>query len=308
MRRWGLVAAILLVILTNAVLFARLAYNRAGEPEATIVVTGREIYFKADQSEQKEKSGRTISIKLDWNRTDEHPWLDQAKLEALGFDLPLPSYVGEGYYWNPGPRKAYVVLEYDGEAYKAWRRKMEERIAKMEEEEKEGKSERVTNFKAMLEIKRFMVSAISDQSRLFPVNAGTDPVALRRQYPDRHRFIIAAAEVSVYFSPGHWNANENGKKYLPPSFKGYFSDLLVSPIYLSDQQRDQLEKIIPRLKPAPGEEVRFPPRWQMGGFLPKTYNEKEIDPRKRALVRFTICYGRNYEPWVADIRLEGEAK
>jgi hypothetical protein len=157
-----------------------------------------------------------------------------------------------------------------------------------------------------LEIKRFMVSAISDQSRHFPVDAGNDPVALRRQYPDRHRFIIAAAVVRLHYFPGYWN--DYRKKYIPPSLTGYFTDLLVSPIYLSDQQRDQLEKIIPRLKPAPGEEVRFPPRWQMGGFLPKTYNEKEIDPRKRALVRFTICYGRNYEPWVADIRLEGEAK
>jgi hypothetical protein len=307
MRRWGLSAALLFLILTNAVLFVRLAYNRAGEPEATVVLTGREIYFKADRSERKEKSGRIMSIKLDCNGFNDHPWLDQAKLEALGFDLRLPSYaVKEDYYSHLRPRKTYVVLEYDGEAYKAWRRKMEERIAKMEEEEKEGKSERVTNFKAILEIKKFMVSAISDQSRLFPVDAGTDPVALRRQYPDRHRFIIAAAVVRLNYFSGYWNDYE--KKYSPPSLKGYFTDLLVSSIYLSDQQRDRLEEIISHLRPAPGEELRFPPRVQMGGYLPKTFYEREIDPRKRALVRFTICYGRNYEPWVADIRLEEEAK
>ena len=307
MRRWGFVAALLFLILTNAVLFVRLAYNRAGEPEATVVLTGREIYFGAEQRGPEEKPGRHISIKLDWNHTDS-PWLDQTKLEALDFDLRLPSYAVKediSYYGSLLPRKTYVVLEYDGQSYEAWRRRTHERLAVMEEKDKEGK-ERAVNFKALLELYKFILSPISDQSRLFAIDAGNDPAALRRQYPDRRRFIIAAAEVRVYYLPGYWSEHE--KKFFPPSIRGEFSDLLVSPIYLSAQQCKQLEEIIPRLKPAPGEEVRLPPLWQLGGKQTKTYNEKEIDPRKRPLVHFTICYGQNYEPWVADIRLEEEAK
>jgi hypothetical protein len=296
MRRWGLVAALLFVILTNAVPFARLAYNRAGEPEATVVLTGREVRFEAGWREPERKPGRPISVNLKWN-DDYTPWLDRAKLEALGFDLSLPSYAAKresSYYWNILPRKAYVVLEYDGQGYEAWRRETQEKVARLEEKDKEGKLEEFG--KKQLAQYRTLLSPSSDQSRLFAIDVGTDPAALRRQYPNRRRFIIAAAEVRVAYT-GTWD--EISKKSGPPTLKGRISDLLVDPISVSARQRDQLEEIIPRLRPAPGDKHRL----RSG-----TVVEKEIDPGKRRLVRFTVCYGQSYEPWVADIRLEEEAK
>jgi hypothetical protein len=140
------------------------------------------------------------------------------------------------------------------------------------------------------------LSPSSDQSRLFTIDAGTDPAALRRQYPNRRRFIIAAAEVRVAYT-GTWD--EISRKSGPPILKGNISDLLVNPISVSARQRDQLEEIIPRLRLSPGDKRRL---------HPGTFVEKDIDPGKRRFVRFTVCYGQSYEPWVADIRLEEEAK
>jgi Domain of unknown function (DUF4824) len=296
MRRWGFVAALLFLILANAILFVRLAYNRTGEPEATVTLTGREVRFEAGRRGPEEKLIRPISINLEWNQHFT-PWLDRAKLGTLGFDLHLPSYAVKkehSYYWSLLPRKAYVVLEYNGQGYEAWRREMQEKVARLEEKDKEGKLDK--SDKKSLERYKVLLSASSDQSRLFVIDAGTDSAALRRQYPDRHRFIITAAEVKVAYTE-IWD--EIGKKSTPPTLRGTISDLLASPIYISAQQRDQLEEIIRRLRPGPGEELHLPP---------KTYGNKEIDPGRRRLVRFTICYGQNYEPWVADIRLEEEAK
>jgi hypothetical protein len=63
MRRWGLVAALMFLVLTNVVLWARLANNRSGEPEATVALTGREVRFEGDGADWREnQAGPSVSV------------------------------------------------------------------------------------------------------------------------------------------------------------------------------------------------------------------------------------------------------
>jgi hypothetical protein len=297
MRRWGLVAALMFLVLTNVVLWARLAYNRSGEPEATVALTGREVRFEAGWRGLERKPGRPVSVSLIWNQ-DFTPWLTQDKLESLGFDLRLPPYAKEeaySYYWSLLPRQAYVVLEYDGQGYEAWRRDITGKLAALEEKEKQEKLDK--GEKNQMEKYKLSLSPASSQSRLFAVDAGAHAEALRRQYADRQRFIIAPCQVRVkYVSTWDKKTQKSG----PPTIKGGISELLVSTIHISAHQRDRLEEIIPRLEKAADHQPRLPTETGVA--------EKEIDPEKRRLVNFTICYGQSYEPWVADIRAGEEAK
>jgi hypothetical protein len=215
----------------------------------------------------------------------------------LGFDLRLPPYAKEeaySYYWSLLPRQAYVVLEYDGQGYEAWRRDITGKLAALEKK-KNRKS--WTKGKNQMEKYKLSLSLASSQSRLFAVDAGAHAEALRRQYADRQRFIIAPCQVRVkYVSTWDKKTQKSG----PPTIKGGISELLVSTIHISAHQRDRLEEIIPRLEKAADHQPRRPTETGVG--------EKEIDPEKHRLVNFTIFYGQSYEPWVADIHLGEEAK
>ncbi len=105
------VAAPLLVILASA-------SNRAGEPEAEVELTERELRLVP-----LGEGRRWAVLRLDWNRdlqwTQKEPgWFDGAKLAALGFDTRLPANDprASGFYgWQPA-REVFLALEHDGPA------------------------------------------------------------------------------------------------------------------------------------------------------------------------------------------------
>jgi len=135
-----------LVALADAWLLIGVARNRAGEPDAVVELTERELSLVRLG---EENSG--VALDMEWQGPRRRPveagrdWFDEAKLRELGLDLGRRSR-------KPLPKEAYVVFEHKAPAARAG-------------------------------------------TRLFAVDVGRDPAALRQRYPDRARHVIMRSMV-----------------------------------------------------------------------------------------------------------------
>ncbi|MBZ5637785.1 MAG: DUF4824 family protein [Acidobacteriia bacterium] len=243
MRRWGPFLAIAWVLLSSAIALLGVARNRAGEPDADVVLTERELRLPPSLAE--ENTG--LSLLLTWSGMDpsspgEAAWLDRAKLESLGFDCRLPSEASSAvaHYGRVPPREVVLVLEFDPD--------------------------------------RKEPSA----TRLFVVDAGLDPVDLRRRYPDRSRYVVARGIMRVFAAPG------SGEE-----LRGQVVSLLIREIHVPRSQRSLLDSLITRNRDAKdsagsaaahaaGKIAAGPP---LG------------PPRYKVRVR----WGRRLEPWIESV-------
>lgn len=272
MKRIGLMAALALVLLVNGIILAGVRYNRSSEPDATLTLTERELQLI---SNNKENSG--VSLKLEVNRGDNQwseasPWFGQKKLEEIGFDCRTPVNAKDASrrYDRELPRRAYVVLEYEG---KAW----EDRLAGQEEQLKilESRTAEGSEKKKSLEAERKRLRwEMESESRLFAIDAGNDAATLRTRYPDRTRYIITPAKVRLRLIP----ANSSQKRQ-QPVLSGYVDEILTDTIHV--------------------------PRGRLGVLASLKTNEPNFyDGRKDTFTpryQVTLKYGRRYEPWVAKV-------
>jgi hypothetical protein len=190
-RSQTLATGLALILVTNAVVLAGVAYNRSGEPESLLKLSQRELPMPGEWGFEGENSG--VSLAIAWrvhpgpgseaydfghSYGGEAAWLDRAKLESLGFDLTEPALRETRQL----PRDALLVLEVDGPAHRAALRRAEERANRKPEEWmlRQLKHERETS------------------SRLFVVDAGVDLAALRAKYPNRSQYAIVKGKVRIY--------------------------------------------------------------------------------------------------------------
>lgn len=121
-RSAGLAAACLLVVAANAGYLARNGFARAGEPQAVMELSAREL--QPEWAWNEEDSG--LSLALKWV---ERAAIDEEGLVALGFDLERcrDSHTGQRVAWG--------ALELAGEGWRAWladeRSRLEEELAEM---------------------------------------------------------------------------------------------------------------------------------------------------------------------------------
>lgn len=271
MRRIGLVLCIALFLATDAVVLLGVMRNRAGEPDAVIELTEREVelpYFT------KENSGISLSLRWNvqgaWRRYYSPPdWFDQSKLEELGFDcsLPLEAANAEIWYGKALPRETYAALEYEGDSWKEW---LALRRAELEQLAAEVERQESTPGDLEKEQERFEHSLLA-MSRLFLVDVGNDPSMLRERYSDSSRFIITPAVVGLRFAQGDL-----------PSVGGRVSEVLVDEIHVPRGQRQVLDAI--RADEAESES----PPWVRGDHPPR--------------YKVRLHYGQRYEPWVVDVK------
>lgn len=199
--RHTLGAGLGLIMLTNAVVLAGVAYNRSGEPEARLRLTERELREPYSYGFRKENSGLAMGLhwrvlasssdgQLDYGHggyAAEAGWLDRSKLTELGFDLSRPVDADDQHYSKVLPRDVFLVLEVDGDAYREALRRAEHPVDKQGSPRWAG-----TKYAAeALERER------RQNSRLFVVDAGLDQAVLRAKYPDRARHAIVQGQVRV---------------------------------------------------------------------------------------------------------------
>jgi hypothetical protein len=292
MKKYGLPIAIALLVLINIMVFANVLRNRSGEPDAVVELTQRELPFNSYQvANRKENTG--VSLRVSWNQypyygkyfrgqngSTQFDWFDKTKLEEIGFDCtePLTDTDAAMHYGKLLPRKAYVVLEYEG---KTWDERIDrERLSLSEVAERVKKGTAAD--KDLKEAGEEYERVLNTQSRLFAVDAGKDPAKLRLRYPDRSHFIIMAAKVRLHYKLPY--GNETAKKDMA-KLEGSVEEILVNEIHVPKPMSTVLEKIVSTT----------------GHHVSSVYPYAGVNKGGPAY-RVTLHYGNRYEPWVDGVK------
>ncbi|MDO5674654.1 MAG: DUF4824 family protein [bacterium] len=229
-------AALLLIAAANGLLLWNVASNRAGEPEAELLLTERELLVQP--SWREENSGRFLGLHYQYVRNIQdgagrqaNPWLDKAKLQTIGYRFRKEDAGRETKDMPRYPRKAvYLVLELDGAAYQ---QALAQAAAEVESLRLAGKAEQLQSASERLQ------QARDKDSRLFVVDAGLDAQALRQRYPNRQQYAIVPGYVRIWWlSP--WQGLPDQEKrprlsshlsiahdqiFVPLEYAGVFADI-----------------------------------------------------------------------------------
>lgn len=268
MKRMRWISALMLVVSVNAVILAGVVWNRSGSPEATLVLTERELPLAYGWVRSMENSGMALSLQESRLARDSD-WFDEAKLRSLGFDPDAYRSTERAQRKRPLSRRAYVSLEFDGPAWEAALRSKEQQVAQLRADVAAGKEVEGELRSAEEELQRVRLS----DSRLIAVDAALDPEVLRSRYPDRTKYLITPAELVM--SPCY-------EAHCSEGASGYVRLILTGEIHVQTRYHDLLHDII-------GEEAK---RWRT-----YYYNAEPIAPRYRV----KLHYGKRYEPWLAEL-------
>jgi hypothetical protein len=212
-KRRSFAVGALLIILTNAVALGSVAYNRSGQPTSMLVLTERELGI-AHRDKWLDEDNSSIDLALRWrvppkqDQSDPSPyyawgtelhWLDEDAKRQLGYPMPAQAVLEQASRgWEPLERDAFVVLEYDGDAYRLaldLARKNFERARALAQANPEKEIQ-----ERLLAAQEQMSREESQESRLFVVDVGVEPDALRARYSDRSRYAVVRARLDAYLS------------------------------------------------------------------------------------------------------------
>jgi len=271
-----LLAGIGLIVISNTVVLLGVAYNRSGNPDSVVKLTERELALPSNYAFNREDTGLALILECRLERrrrtySPSHcrgnpPWLDQPKLVELGFELP-PDNNGdtpERYNDSNFSRDAFLVLQFDGDAYKRVLQDAEKKLeaARLLAENNPDQHEFKERFERAREV---LENEQSSNSRLFAVDAGSDKTVLRQRYPDTTQYIIVTALVKPV-----WERKSNDY-----SWTGWITDLPVDRVNLPLEYRSTLE--------AAGVDLQR----QTSGQPPR-YN-------------VTVAHGKRTEPWIISV-------
>jgi hypothetical protein len=181
--RRGHIVALVLVLVCNLAVLVQVAGDRRDPPTAEIWLTERELPLAP-----REKESSLLLLDLAWSGkgSPDEAEADEALLRGLGFDCGMPAEREEAglFYDAQLPRAAWIALEYEGEAWRAWQRR-----------ERDAFAARASTTAAGGETREAMESRLENASRLFVVDGSADRAELRRRHPDREHVLLLPAHV-----------------------------------------------------------------------------------------------------------------
>lgn len=241
-RRHTLISGIALILVANAVVLGGVAWNRSGDPECTLALTQRELQQPYWRGMNRENSG--MSMRLNWRviggdkrwnysySGGAPDWLDQAKMESLGFDVSVAQGMKANHQTNRQlSKEVLLVLEMDGPAYQqvlqGTRQNAAEQDARLAAQPDSEELKRKAK-QAQDEAKR----EEQDNSRLFAVDAGLNQAELRAKYPDRSHYAIVRGQVRPW---------STGK---PEKIMGYINRISIDGINVPYELRSIFEQSV----------------------------------------------------------------
>jgi hypothetical protein len=275
----ALVAGLAVIVITNAIALGGAAYNRAGDPDATLTLSERELTVPYNWGRDRDNSG--LVLHLNWRALGAEladtgqfaapnmlfnrmpAWLDSAKFASLGFRMTRPANTPEGraYYRRQVPKQVLLVMEMNGKAAELMRARIAEWAARqgtlLAADPSAPELSRRARSAGEAALREERVS-----SRLFIVDAGRDRDALRRLYPDRTRYAIVRGAVRPQVV-GPDTA---------PNFEGYVTELAVEEIYVPHRFRTVFDSV--------------------------RRSESSRDSVPASPFAVAIAFGRRLEPWV----------
>ena len=268
MRRQGLWWAAGIVLVSNLAAWGVAARNRAGEPEAALVLTERELRLPAKQADN---TALTLTLVYEPVRQRgvldlrEAGWFDRAKLQSIGFDCDRPvTKENASFYRTRPPRATYAALEYEGETWRS-------EVARLAAGQDSGKATPRPDGTAQT---GGLSAAPRDpllDSHLVAIDVDNSPAALRRRHPDRRRVAVVEATADLLYvsNPGQ-----------APFLAGRVTSVLPGEIDVPREWRGRLEGL-------------------QSDSSSSTWPPPQHEPRFRA----TVTWGRRLEPWIADVEL-----
>ena len=293
-RESYLLANIALVVITNAAILGVAAWNRWGTPRAALELSERELAMPS--LKQPESTHLALRLVLGHQRPPfmvfrtweqhltpfvrwEDAWLERDDLDELGFDTsvnPSDSAATRFYEARTLPRRTYVVLEMDGEAWQRWLEGREALLAKIRQQVREGKTDRQTLESAaqMMSLNRAM------RSRLFPIDAGRDAAVLQQRYSDRERYAVVEGLIQPKVLERAGQA---------PILIGSLKRLLAQEVQVPLESRGAVEEYLPKWT-----RLEFFQRHPRGAT--------KLPALKHPRYRATVAIGRRHEPWLLSVR------
>jgi hypothetical protein len=229
-RNRGLFIAGTILALANAAILVNVSRNRARTPDAELRITEREAQSWNYPPEGEEGM---LTLRLRWEtapgENGQPAWFDRTKLLSLGFeDVPLDGDTTGAPQFPTQVRPAYAVFELDGPAWTRWITQSEARLDSI----------RAANPPDTVNKGLDRLFERKTHTRLFVVDAGLDPAALRARYPDRSMYLILPATVSASF---HAGLRERADKPRAPGHaSGQVSQLLPGTLHVPRPLRDSL--------------------------------------------------------------------
>lgn len=229
----GVLVAVGTMVLANLLILGGVLRNRAGNPDAVVRLSERELQRWGNPSEGAETF---LNFRLRWTMAtgaDGKGWFDRARLEALGVtDLPA---AGDTTAHRDRPRRTragYVVLELAGPAWERWAAAVQRRQDSVEAARPPAAQEKHAGDRRWLESKG------ARATRLMAVDIGTDPSALRQQYGDRSRYVILPATYRADIIPAV--RDSMGAITSAAEVRGEIDDLLPGTVHVPRPLRDSL--------------------------------------------------------------------
>jgi hypothetical protein len=231
--RRGLAVAAAVVLAGNALILVDVGRNRAGNPDAVVRLSERELH---QVGEMPEGAAPILNLKLQWSTApgpDGRPWFDRAALESLGVGrLPevVDSAAAQDYRRNI--RRAYAVLELGGPA---WERLVAERQThadSLQAARPPAAQEKHAEDRPWLE------KGGRTESRLLAIDVGRDPMLLREKYPERSRYLILPAEYAAEVLMAE--KDSLGVVTAPARVEGRIVQLLPGTVHVPRPLRDSL--------------------------------------------------------------------
>lgn len=272
MKRPHLLLVLALVLAVNTLTLTGVARNRAGEPEAAMTLSERELWLLGG-SGHEENSG--VALRLQWDRhASTQDWFNAEKMAELGIKKPEKPESSETIRRLP-PKKVFVVLEYEGDAWRRFREEKERKISELNEALARGEEREPSRMSIDGEI-RSLKKDLSFESRLIPVDAGLDPGSLRDRYPDNRRYLIvsALARAATSYVDGEEAVRVR---------TGEIDALLISELHISLKLTAPLHGLAPS-----------------GSLFNYRHDQPDAPPEPRYAV--DVRWGRRFEPWVTAVR------
>lgn len=211
------------LVLVNIIVLAGVAYNRSGEPIASLKLTERELALPYRSRKSTENSG--LALRLKWNIVPPEPytstydrynlhyygnpnWLTKEKLTALGINVndnkPYENDSSSGY-GKSKTEELIIVFEYNGESYTSSVKKAEEDIkyyrnsAKVNADDEKLAKKLVRHETSLNKLK-------NTQSRLIAIDAGRDIETLKQKYNDSSKYLFLRGEIKRNWKKGKFTA------------------------------------------------------------------------------------------------------
>jgi hypothetical protein len=283
------ISGFILLLAVNIIVLLGISANRSGKPEAVIVLTERELAFLYPYETNDENSG--LSLRLDWRiipeiKDDDYlfmrwgspVWLNEQKLLELGFTIDTFTCPDKDSKKKkaPLPRDAFIVLEYDGNAYQEALKRSEMSLKKAEAALRANIEDKglQNNFK---EAQTFVEDERSKESRLYAIDAGLDAAKLRERYADRSKYIVLPGIVDLMCS---YDKNKS-------EIMGNITDIRIDRINVPLTYRNVFDSILAQDKYSKDEQTGFSNKFN--------YRARG---KKSPRYKVELAYGSRFEPWI----------